>query len=38
MLSFIDNFWMLGVIFLGMMPLLLFMKKAEPPKGPLTGH
>ncbi len=38
MLAFIDNFRMLGMIFLVIMPLLLFMKKAEPPKGPLAGH
>jgi DHA2 family multidrug resistance protein len=38
MLSFVDDFWLLGVIFLLMIPALFFMKKATPPKGPVAVH
>jgi len=38
MMAFVDNFWLLGVIFLVMIPLLFLMKKALPPKGPLVVH
>ncbi len=38
MLSFVDNFWMLAVIFLLMIPLLFFMRKAPPPSGPVAVH
>jgi len=34
MLSFIDNFWLLGVIFLSLLPLALLLKK-QPLKRPL---
>ena len=38
MMAFVDNFWLLGLIFLLMIPLLFLMKKALPPKGPLAVH
>jgi DHA2 family multidrug resistance protein len=38
MMAFVDNFWLLGVIFLLMIPLLFLMKKTLPPKGPLAVH
>jgi DHA2 family multidrug resistance protein len=38
MLSFADDFWLLGVIFLLMIPALFFMKKAAPSKGPVAVH
>jgi len=38
MLAFIDNFWLLGVICLAMIPLIFFMKKAKPGHGPLAAH
>ena len=36
MLAFVDSFWVLGVIFLSIIPLMFFMKKAEPHKGPVV--
>jgi DHA2 family multidrug resistance protein len=36
MLAFIDAFWLLGLTFLAMIPLLFFMKKATPHKAPVT--
>ena len=36
MLAFVDSFWVLGVIFLSVIPLMFFMKKAEPHKGPVV--
>lgn len=39
MLAFIDNFWMLGVIFLAVIPLMFLMKKAQPPRpGEVAVH
>jgi DHA2 family multidrug resistance protein len=37
MLAFVDNFWLLGVLFLTMIPLLFLMKKAKPQQHPLPG-
>jgi DHA2 family multidrug resistance protein len=37
-LSFVDNFWVMGVICLCAIPLMFLMKKTRPHKGPLTGH
>lgn len=37
-MAFVDNFWLLGVIFLLLIPLLFLMKKAGPPKSPLAMH
>jgi DHA2 family multidrug resistance protein len=33
MKAFIDNFWMLGIIFLAIVPLMFFMKRVTPHKG-----
>ena len=33
MKAFIDNFWMLGVIFLAVIPLMFFVKRVAPHKG-----
>lgn len=30
MLAFIDSFWLLGLTFIGMIPLMFLMKKAKP--------
>ena len=38
MLSFVDDFWLLGVIFLAVIPLMLLLKKAKPPEGPVAAH
>ena len=39
MLAFVDTFWLLGLTFIGMIPLMFFMKKAAPHKGPApAGH
>jgi DHA2 family multidrug resistance protein len=38
MLAFIDNFWIMGVIFLCAIPLMFLMKRAAPHKGPMGGH
>ena len=38
MLSFVDNFWIMGVIFLCAIPLMFLMKKTRPHKGPMGGH
>jgi DHA2 family multidrug resistance protein len=33
MLSFVDNFWLMGVICLAVIPLMFVMKKIRPQKG-----
>ena len=33
MKAFIDNFWMLGVIFLAVIPLMFLVKRVAPHKG-----
>jgi DHA2 family multidrug resistance protein len=38
MLSFIDNFKMLGVVFLAVIPVLLMMKKPRAPAGGVPVH
>ncbi len=38
MLSFVDNFWIMGIIFLAAIPLMFLMKKTRPHKGPIGGH
>ena len=38
MLAFIDNFWLLGVICLAMIPLIFFMKKAKSAHAPVGAH
>ena len=36
MQSFVDCFWVLGVIFLAVIPLMFFIKKSGPHKGPMV--
>ncbi len=38
MLSFVDNFWVMGVICLCAIPLMFLMKKTRPHSGPPAGH
>ena len=38
MLAFIDNFKMLGVVFLAVIPALLLMKKPKKPAGSVPVH
>ncbi len=38
MLAFLDNFWLLGVIFLAVIPLMFFLKKARPQAGAVPVH
>ena len=38
MLSFVDDFWLLGLIFLAVIPLMLFMKKAKPATEAVAAH
>jgi DHA2 family multidrug resistance protein len=38
MLSFIDVFWVLGAVCLGMIPLMLLIKSPPPSSGPLAIH
>ena len=36
MLGFVDSFWVLGVVFLAVIPLMFFVKKVGPHKGPVV--
>jgi hypothetical protein len=38
MLAFIDNFKMLGVVFLAVIPFLLLMRKPRAPAGAVPVH
>jgi len=38
MLAFLDNFWLLGVVFLAVIPLMFFMKRARPQPGAVPVH
>jgi MFS transporter, DHA2 family, multidrug resistance protein len=38
MFSFVDNFWMMAVICLAVIPLLFLMKKAKPGRGRVSMH
>jgi hypothetical protein len=38
MLAFIDNFKMLGVVFLAVIPVLLMMRKPRVPAGGVPAH
>jgi cbb3-type cytochrome oxidase subunit 3 len=38
MLAFADSFWLMGMIFIAMVPLMFLMKKAEPGKAPAGVH
>jgi len=37
MLAFVDTFWLLGLIFIGMIPLMFLLKKATPHKAPAAA-
>jgi hypothetical protein len=36
MRSFVDVFWLLGVVFLAVAPVVLLIRKVPPHKGPVT--
>jgi len=36
MQAFVDAFWMLGIVFLAVIPLMFFIKKSGPHKGPVV--
>ena len=38
MLAYIDSFWLFGIIFLLLIPLVFLMKKTVPHKGPVAVH
>ena len=38
MQAFVDAFWLLGLTFLCMIPLMFLMKKAKPHAGPVAAH
>jgi len=38
MQAFVDNFWLMGAIFLLIIPLMFLMKKMKPHAGPAVGH
>jgi DHA2 family multidrug resistance protein len=38
MLGFADAFWLMAVLFLGVIPLMFFMKRAKPPAEIPAGH
>jgi len=38
LLSYLDDFKMLGLIFLGMLPFLLLLKPGKGGGGPVPGH
>jgi hypothetical protein len=36
MLAFADAFWVMGALFLLVIPLMFFIKKVRPPTGPVV--
>jgi len=36
MLAFADAFWVMGALFLLIIPLMFFMKRTRPPAGPVV--
>jgi len=36
MLAFVDSFWVLGIIFLAVIPLMFFVKRVGPHRGPMV--
>jgi hypothetical protein len=36
MMAFVDSFYVLGIIFLAVVPLMFFIKKVGPHKGPIA--
>jgi DHA2 family multidrug resistance protein len=38
MLAFLDDFWMMGLMFLSLIPLMFLMKKSRPHGAPISAH
>jgi lipoprotein signal peptidase len=38
MLAFVDDFWMMGLMFLILIPMMFMMKKARPQGTPISAH
>ena len=38
MLAFVDDFWLMGLMFLGLIPLMFLMKKTRPQAGNPVAH
>ena len=38
MLAFLDDFWLMAVVILAVIPFMFLMKKVAPHKGPDVGH
>ena len=38
MLAFVDDFWMMGLTFLALIPLMFLMKKSRPHGAPMSAH
>ena len=38
MLAFVDTFWLMGLTFLLLIPLMFLMKKSRPHRAPLAVH
>jgi hypothetical protein len=36
MLAFVDAFWMMGVVFLAVIPLVFFLKNTKARRGPMV--
>jgi hypothetical protein len=36
MLAFVDTFWFMGVLFLGIIPLMLLIKNVKSTRGPMA--
>jgi DHA2 family multidrug resistance protein len=38
MLAFVDNFWLMGIVCLLLIPVMFLMKRAKPHRGPVAAH
>ena len=38
MLAFVDDFWLMGLTFLSLIPLMFLMKKSRPHRAPVSAH
>ena len=38
MLAFVDNFWLMGVACVALIPVMFLMKRAKPHRGPVAAH
>jgi len=38
MLAFLDDFWLMGLSFLSLIPLMFLMKKTRSSKAPISAH